>query len=216
MEDNWLDKWKEKIEFYKLNEDLREVYTSDLKEEFEKISKAMDEDFKFKSLMETRLKDLDPKFEFSFDSRIWNAFSDFTFYDFLKRMFETFTDWHIFISENDDRPRGWMVYHYIGMYNDITDIKIGSFCIDDPKENLKFILELEDFFREQLKQCISITWRADPKNEKVFKFYNRLIKKYSGEMVHDSDGSYCTFYLYGDRYWERKKEALERHKKRLR
>ena len=211
MEKSWLEEHQEKFK-----ENLRETYSINLKEEFKKISKAMDEDPKFKTLMETRLKDLDPKFEFSFDSRIWNAFSNYTFYGFLYRMFEMFTDWHVFISENNGRPRGWMVYHYIGMYDDITDIKMGSFCIDDPKENLRFILELEDFFKEQLKRCISITWRADPKNEKVFKFYNRLVNKHHGEAVPDSDGSYYTFYLYGDKYWERKNEALERHKRTLR
>ena len=92
---------------------------------------------------------------------------------------------------------------------------MGSFCIDDPKENLRFILELEDFFKEQLKRCISIIWRADPKNEKVFRFYNRLVNKHHGEDVPDSDGSYYTFYLYGDKYWECKNEALERHKRIL-
>lgn len=67
----------------------------------------MDEDSKFKTLMETKLKDLDPKFEFSFDSRIWNAVSNYTFYGILCKMFKMFTDWHVFISENSGRPRGW-------------------------------------------------------------------------------------------------------------
>ena len=207
----YLRSLQEKAAQKKIKEELNELTS------FLRVEKEIKRNKNFRNLMNTKLKDLDPKMEYSFDSNIWNEHLDDTFYDFLFLEYGNNTNFKVYISEESENLRGWVAYQVDPSEVYLYNIKMGSFVPDDPRENLKFISELESFFEEALKKYQVITWRALPSNKKVFKFYKRLIDKNKGRshmsVSHFKDDDYWDFALIGDSFFKIKENIIENIKR---